>query len=155
MDLSIELPLDNDGFLRRECPHCELEFKWHNGPANEEAEQHAAFDTFYCPLCGQPAGPDSWWTQPQLDLIEGAASGQIGRELNDMFDDALKGLRGNGLVKVTTSDRFDEPDAPDPLTEPDDMAIITSPCHSWEPVKVPDEASGPFYCLICGMAFAV
>lgn len=24
---SVQLPLDNDGFLRRECPHCLQEFK--------------------------------------------------------------------------------------------------------------------------------
>ena len=24
----MEIPLDSDGFLRRECPTCEREFKW-------------------------------------------------------------------------------------------------------------------------------
>ncbi len=26
--LEISMPLDSDGFLRRECPTCEREFKW-------------------------------------------------------------------------------------------------------------------------------
>lgn len=38
MEIQVSLPLDNDGFLRRECPHYMQQFKWHHGPANEEAE---------------------------------------------------------------------------------------------------------------------
>jgi hypothetical protein len=34
------------------------------------------------------------------------------------------------------------------------MLIITPPCYPWEPVKVPDDAAAPFYCLICGDAYA-
>ena len=41
---------------------------------------------------------------------------------------------------------------PDSLIEPDDMVIIAGPCHSWEPVKVAEEATAPFYCLVCGAA---
>ncbi|MET3963099.1 hypothetical protein ABIE44_003033 [Marmoricola sp. OAE513] len=155
MELSIELPVDNDGFLRRECPHCEQEFKWHHGPANEEAEHQQPADAYFCPLCGQVAGPDSWWTQAQLDLIQAEVSGHVGSQLNDMFDDAFRGLRGGGLVRVETSGGFDDVETPEPLDEPDDMSIVASPCHGWEPVKVPENASGPFYCLVCGAAFAV
>jgi hypothetical protein len=46
-------------------------------------------------------------------------------------------------------------DLADPLVEPDDMNIVTSPCHDYEPVKVPEGHTGPFFCLICGSAFAV
>jgi hypothetical protein len=34
------------------------------------------------------------------------------------------------------------------------MVIVAPPCHPWEPVKVPDEATGELHCLICGTAFA-
>ena len=44
---------------------------------------------------------------------------------------------------------------PDSRIEPDDMVIIAGPCHSWEPVKVAEEATAPFYCLVCGGASAV
>ena len=44
---------------------------------------------------------------------------------------------------------------PESLTEPDDMVIVTSPCHGFEPVKVPEDHTGPLYCLVCGTAFAV
>lgn len=54
MDEEIRIPVslpppDSDGFLRRECPSCEREFKWfsHNegDPNAEPATQ------YFCPLC--------------------------------------------------------------------------------------------------------
>jgi len=154
MDIPITLPLDSDGFLRRECPHCTAQFKWHSGPASEEAEQHPDPPAYYCPLCGQPAGPDSWWTQEQISYAEGAAAPAITQYADELLKDAFKGLN-NKYVRIEQTGHLDVPDAPMPLTEPDDMSIIMSPCHSYEPVKVPDNHTGPLHCLICGTAFAV
>jgi hypothetical protein len=152
--MEISLPLDSDGFLRRECPHCEREFKWHNGPANEEAERQPPSDVFYCPLCGEPAGPESWWTQVQLELIDNATDRFIGQELGDMFKGLERSTRRNKFVKFK-ADRVDVPDVADPLVEPDDMTMMTSPCHPWAPVKISDDHEGPVHCLVCGTAFAV
>ncbi|MFE2961140.1 hypothetical protein [Nocardia tengchongensis] len=49
----------------------------------------------------------------------------------------------------------DSQPGPPAMTEPNDMQIIASPCHDYEPVKVPDERGGPFYCLVCGAAYMV
>lgn len=152
--MEVSLPLDSDGFLRRECPLCEQEFKWHDGPANEEAEQQPASDTYYCPHCGEPAGPDSWWTQAQLDLIDNAQDRFIGQELGDLFKGLERSTRRSKFVQFK-ADRVSVPDAADPLVEPDDMTMVTSPCHSWEPIKIPEDHVGAVYCLVCGAAFAV
>ena len=99
--MSIPIPLDNDGFLRRECPTCGREFKWHDGPANEEAEVAPVVDVYYCPLCGAPAGPDDWWTQSQLDFIHGNAAPLAMRQMGDMLADAFKGVKGvNNSIKL-------------------------------------------------------
>lgn len=37
MSFGMTIPLDSDGFLRRECPICEREFKWR--PSEAEAEE--------------------------------------------------------------------------------------------------------------------
>jgi hypothetical protein len=71
------------------------------------------------------------------------------RELKDVFGSS----RRSGI-------RFefkggDIPAAPVALTEPDDMEIVASPCHPHEPVKVPDDMTGPFHCLVCGQEYAV
>ncbi|MFI1064654.1 hypothetical protein ACH4TC_22520 [Streptomyces spororaveus] len=150
----MSLPLDNDGFLRRECPHCVDQFKWHHGPANEEAEQQPSPTTYYCPLCGQPAGPDSWWTREQIDYAKGLMAPAAARMVEQELKATLKQIRSK-YVKVDLRGSVENPETPSPLIEPDDMVIVTSPCHSYEPVKVPDDTSGPYHCLVCGQAFAV
>ncbi len=152
--MEISFPLDNDGFLRRECPHCQREFKWHNGPANEDAEQQPPPETFYCPFCGEPAGSDSWWTQGQLALIDNASERFFSQQLGDMFKDLERSTRLNKFVNFKISNH-DVPDPSDPLTEPDDMVIVTSPCHRWEPIKIPDGHESPIHCLVCGAGFFV
>jgi hypothetical protein len=154
MDVPVTLPLDSDGFLRRECPHCIAQFKWHHGPANEEAEKHPDPPTYYCPLCGQPASPDSWWTQEQLDYAQESAAPAIAQFVDESVDELFRGMKRSS-IRVERSGHLDVPDAPAPLVEPDGMCIVMSPCHSYEPIKVPDEHTGPLHCLVCGTAFAV
>ncbi len=154
MEIDVSLPLDNDGFLRRQCPHCNSEFKWHHGPANEEAESAPIPTSYYCPLCGQPAEPDRWFTHVQVDYIEGVSAPAVTRELDDLLGDAFKGLNSKH-VKWKRTGHLDAPDEPAPLVEPDDMVIVVAPCHSYEPVKVPEDAPGPFHCMVCGEPFAV
>lgn len=152
--MEISLPLDSDGFLRRECPHCELEFKWHDGPANDVAEQQPSSDTFYCPLCGEPAGPDSWWTQGQLEILDNAKDRVLGQGLDEIFSDLERSTRRNKYVRFK-AESVRLPEVADPLVEPEDMIVVTSPCHAWEPIKIPEEHMGPVHCLVCGAAFAV
>jgi len=39
--MSLTLPLDDDGFLRRECPSCERQFKWLPDSSDEDARADA------------------------------------------------------------------------------------------------------------------
>lgn len=154
MEVSISLPLDNDGFLRRECPHCMQEFKWHHGPANEEAEQMSDSGIYHCPLCGQSAGPDSWWTQDQLDYAQKAAMPVAMQSFEDQLDGIFRGASAKHF-SIKRTGHLDSPEDPMPLVEKDDMSTVAPPCHAYEPVKVPETAAGPFYCLVCGSPFAV
>jgi hypothetical protein len=154
MSTQVSFPLDNDGFLRRECPTCDRQFKWHNGPANEEAEQQMTVDAYFCPFCGQAAAVDQWWTAEQVQHIQGVALPAALQTLDDELASAFKGMNSKH-VKFKKTGHLDIPDEPDPLTEPDDMVIVASPCHGWEPVKVPEDTTSPLYCLICGQAFAL
>lgn len=151
IEVSVDIPNDSDGFIRRECPHCMRQFKWHDGPANEEAERHPAADMYNCPLCGQPAAVDSWNTQEQVELAQQAAMPQIMGLVTDELESMFRGVKG--LTYKRGNDEM--PDESVPLTEPDDMVIVASPCHGYEPVKVPEDHTGPLYCLVCGSAFAV
>ena len=149
--IQVSVPLDSDGFLRRECPHCGQQFKWHNGPANAEAESQHRPVAYSCPLCGQPAADDSWNTPEQVELFKRAAMPVALEAAQDELESMFRGMKG--FTYQRGRDEVVEP--AEPLVEPDDMTIVTSPCHDFEPVKVPDNRTGTLYCLICGSAFAM
>lgn len=145
----MEYPLDSNGFLRRECPNCEGEFKWHHGPTAAAPKGFVYPALYWCPRCGQSAPPDAWWTQAQLDYQQEILAARMG----EIFGDTFKSSQ-NDFLKFEVNHSGQDAH-PAPLVEPDDMQMITSPCHPWEPVKVPVDLPGPFRCLLCGQAFAV
>ena len=137
--MSVPIPTDDDGFLRRECPVCGQRFKWHHGPWNQEAAAAPDQSAFYCPLCGKSADTDSWWTTEQLEYARDSAMPDIMRQLENEI---------SGLTVTET------PAPPLAMVEPNDMQIVVPRCHPSEPVKVPDGHHGPFHCLLCGTPFA-
>ena len=103
-------------------------------------------------LCGVPAGLDTWWTQAQLEYVQGAAGPEIDRVIQDAMTDAFKGIKG---VTFEPNSNFTIGiDSPGPIVEPDDMIIVAPRCHSNEPVKVPEGSMQRVHCLICGSTFA-
>lgn len=44
------VPLDLDGFLRRECPTCEREFKWLANTGEEEEASEVPDEGLCCPV---------------------------------------------------------------------------------------------------------
>lgn len=140
--------------MRRQCRTCSRQFKWHSGPANEEAEKHPDAEVYYCPLCGSPGESDDWTTSEQDGLIEAAAHQAAMPVLDDMVGAVLDSLKGPN-VKVKRTAHLETPVGPDPIIEPDDMVIVASPCHGYEPIKVPEYWVEPVHCLICGERFAV
>lgn len=145
--IPVSLPVDQDGFLRRECPTCEQQFKWY---AHEEDDPDAAVvDQYFCPLCGEPSGLDTWWTPAQLEFAYGSAGPSLDEHVQGLVEEAFKGLdfkpNRNFSLEIPT---------PEPLTEADDMIIVEPPCHPNERVKVPDAATNRVHCLVCGAPFA-
>ena len=147
----MSVPLDSDGFLRRECPTCEREFKWFS---HQEGDSDAeVIDQYFCPLCGVAAGTDSWWTQAQLQYMNSASAPAIDQYVQDSVDKMFKGVKG---IKFKPNRSFSLGiETPDALAEPDDMMIAEPPCHPNEPVKVPEEQTLKVHCLVCGTPFAV
>lgn len=147
----VSLPLDSDGFLRRECPDCEREFKWFSHQAGDPDAE--IVDQYFCPLCGVPAGTGSWWTPAQLEYMNGVSGPAIDQHMRDLVERMLKGVKG---MKFEPNASFSLGiETPDALAEPDDaMTIAEPPCHPNEPVKVPD-GTAKVHCLICGNPFAI
>lgn len=146
----VSLPLDSDGFLRRECPTCEQEFKWFSHVEGDHDAEPAS--QYFCPLCGAPSGLDAWWTPAQLEYGYGSAGPAIDQVVSDAMADMFKGMKGF-TFKPNASFSFDIP-TPEALHEPDDMVIVEPPCHPNEPIKVPEQSTERVHCLVCGMVFA-
>lgn len=149
MDLSVSLPLDN-GFLRRECPHCERQFKWHHGATDTRPENAEDPLEYFCPYCGRPSPLENWWTSEQVEFIEQNAAIGAADEVSKMVKGALSSHR-NGLVKLSAS--ASKPNPPLPLVELSDMLEVQSPCHAWEPIKIYEDWLDPLHCLFCGTRF--
>lgn len=147
--LSTSIPLDSDGFLRRECPTCEREFKWLSDAGDDESAE-APDGGYFCPYCAIQAPPDSWFTQAQLELAESVVATEVvGPMLKDFTRDINRiGHHSGGMFSVSAS--FDAPDEMDPLTEADNMTRVDFACHPAEPIKVLDDWDGQTHCLICG-----
>jgi hypothetical protein len=148
--LAMSLPLDSDGFLRRECPTCDREFKWFPNTDDEVASTEAPDGGYFCPYCGVQAPDGQWFTKPQIELATNMVTTQV---VGPMLKDFTRGWqdigrKSGGLLSVSGS--YDEPDAMDPLIETDDMTRVDFACHPGEPVKVLDDWDGLVRCLTCG-----
>lgn len=152
MEFSVSLPLDVDGFLARQCPSCEGRFKWHHGDREDKPEDVIDPPVYFCPLCAHTAEPDEWFTHEQVEHIQAQVAAPITDRLSEELEDSLKSLN-DGMLKASVD--VDVPDAPGSPTERHDMSMVEPPCHSWEPVKVPDWWNGRLFCLFCGRAYTV
>lgn len=151
--MELELPLDSHGFLRRQCPHCEREFKWHHGPAGEVPPDAPDPDAYFCPYCGEAAGADEWWTEEQVESIQAAAVYEAMPKLKHDLQSVVNPSKASGSVAASV--RFELPNLPAPMSERDDMAAVASPCHGYEPIKVEAAWSAVLHCLVCGAQFVV
>ncbi|MGW1551081.1 hypothetical protein, partial [Streptomyces sp. NPDC002346] len=155
MELSFTIFLDPGGFLRRECPTCEKEFKFFYGHTQGRPDDFLEPENYFCPYCGVPAGPESWWTPAQLEYAQSIAMGPV---MEDLARELNQGLGGNRRRRggIGINFKIEQGSTPEPLTppiDPDDMMIVEPPCHAFEPLKVAEEWLNPIHCLMCGDKF--
>ena len=152
MEISVSLPLDAGGFLRRQCASCGREFKWHHGPTEGRPADFVDPPVYFCPYCSKAAPSNEWLTAAQREHLLAAAA----RPARQLLTDALEEMARNvsrGPLKMSV-DPGEEPAGPEPLHEPSDMTAVASPCHPWEPIKVASDWASPIHCLVCGRVFA-
>lgn len=143
------VPLDSDGFLRRECPTCERELKVRPALGEEEPVQPLE-GGYFCPYCGVQAPPNSWFTKAQIQSAHSVVVNEVLNPMLKKFSDDIGSIarRSGGLVSARVSHQT--PEKSPQLTEDDDMKVVTFTCHPAEPVKVLDDWSGPAMCFACG-----
>ena len=143
----ITVPLDGDGFVRRECPTCEREFKWYVSRDGDNGEP-APVGGYHCPYCAVQAPPDHWFTATQIELAQNKVAREI---LGPEFERMARDLRRKSQGSLVTIDlNYEAPPALDPLVEADDMRRVDFRCHPSEPVKVLDDWVGQVHCVMCG-----
>lgn len=149
-EIVVSIPVDDDGFIRRECPHCLQEFKWQR--TFHEAEDNLS--SLHCPYCGQEIERHGTWTQTQVEYMQGVAYQQVLRPMLDDFKrDVETSNRPGNLISVSVT-RTD-PSMPEQPAEPNDMTRMDIPCHPDAPIKVLEGWELPIHCLVCGQVYSL
>ncbi len=150
MSFSMSVPLDSDGFLRRECPTCEREFKWLAAQDDDDLDATPAPDGgYFCPYCGVQAPPDAWHTKAQIEQATAIIMREVVEPEIKKLSRSIERLnRQGGLVQASLES--DLPEGLDDNAEDDAMRRVDFPCHPQEPVKVDEALAKAVHCLLCG-----
>ncbi|MFL5963272.1 MAG: hypothetical protein ACJ757_10320 [Gaiellaceae bacterium] len=144
METSVSFPLDNDGFLRGECPTYEREFKWlPSGAGDGSTDSNDAVEPggYHCPYCGVQADAENWLTRPQVALVHHIARREFVDPLLRDFGSSLE-RQSSEHVTFKANPSFGDANAEPELSEGDDMKRVDFACHQAEPVKVADDWTG-------------
>jgi hypothetical protein len=147
LSFSMSLPLDYDGFLRRECPNCEREFMalYAEDDSQETPPEPGGY---YCPYCALQAGADDWWTRDQLAQARSVVVDEFVDPMLRKFGRDLE-RSGGGFLTVSTETSSEE--VPDALAEGGDMIRVGFVCHPRDPLKVLASWDRGVHCTVCGM----
>jgi len=173
--LKVAIPLDEDNFLRRECPYCVREFKIQmssedltdlakKGVAsfltdddvkksedNNDDDPDDEIAKFFCPYCGQEAPRTHWWTQEQLSYMRVYANNIMAKLVNEQL---IKPMNRNfnkssGLISISCKGsemRYEDPWISD---EVNDMRVFDLVCCN-KKLKFIEDWSKNVYCFYCG-----
>ena len=147
--MEVSIPTDEDGYLDRECPNevCKATFKvliddWKDKVRDEEV---------FCPLCGYTATSDEWFTESQLEYMQGAFLAEfqpiLDNEMKRMARDFNRGMPKGGLISVSMSYKPSRPVAMVPL----EVAELMRQRYACESCGCRYVAIGAaFFCPSCG-----
>ncbi len=95
--ISTSIPVDENGYLGRECPDCEQYFKITPGTGLTGTDLQC-----HCPYCGHVAAPNHFFTKAQIEYAKSIAINKFtGAMLKDMkaleFNHPPKGMFGIGF----------------------------------------------------------
>ena len=169
-EIKISIPLDENSFLRRECPNCKSEFKIQISEDELTQQTQSLVDNylsekedlseddiledereFFCPYCGQSSSSDSWWTQAQLDYAMQFVQNLTNKIINENLIKELKKMSSSSsFVKFTGNElKYTEPwIAP----EENDMEIFKLPCCNEMIKLIPENLESSYSCFYCGFS---
>ncbi|ULQ61027.1 hypothetical protein K7I13_07180 [Brucepastera parasyntrophica] len=99
MEIPVDIPLDDNGFIGRECLECERYFKLKPGTGLPTKHCH-------CPYCDYEGDGNTFWTKAQIEYAQSVALNQvINKYLQPSFDKLNKTFKDlerksrNSLIK--------------------------------------------------------
>jgi hypothetical protein len=170
--LNVSISLDEDKFLRRECPHCLQEFKiqistedlkniaekgiesflTENDESHvEESDGEEDPDDLFCPYCGQAAPATHWWTKEQLAYVKVYAKNIMAKIVNDKFIKPMNSSfnKSSGPISISFKGKEMEYDEPWISDEVNDMVIFELPCCK-NKLKINENWVNAVFCFYCG-----
>jgi len=175
-EILVSLPLDDEGFFRRECPYCIRQFKMEitekelgnevealvesylTETSSDSGERETVIETesesYYCPYCGQEASSDKWWTADQLAYVEGICKNIAIKAINEQLIAPMKknfGHSKSDLISISIDANELKEEEPKKPLEVNDMRIFTLPCCSAR-IKVEESYRGSIHCIKCGFS---
>jgi hypothetical protein len=137
---SMRIPLDADGYLRRECPNCERDFKRLVRKVSEAELSRRSSSELFCPYCGLRSPSNTWLTKAQIEYTKKVLAELVARERTRRGVKTLLLLPFPGSSRLTNGE----------LSEANDMKVVRPPCHSEYAIKVSDLWIGDLHCAVCG-----
>jgi uncharacterized Zn finger protein (UPF0148 family) len=152
--ISIDLQLDDDGYLDRLCPNpeCAATFK----VLFDDWRQKVRDEAVFCPVCRFSTKATDWNTPEQQEYINQAALRHVHQELNDAFTRNARRFNQSqpkgGLIKISMSYR----PGPLPILIPADASEIMHQRSICEECGCRYSSVGAaFFCPACGYNSAV
>lgn len=146
MDLKLNIPLDDDGFIEMECDFCKNRFMLHESVFQDETYFH-----FFCPICGLPGKTNSFYCDEVLDAARRLATNYALEEIQRQLGPTIREINRSGFLKIDMTIPKREPvkELYKPLHE---YKLIHKGCCGVD-VKVTDfDAEIGTYCPTCGGA---
>lgn len=167
IQMSVSIPLDGHSCIRRECPHCGLEFKvdasedvsrdllaWSvsrilrsHGVDQDDGVEEPAQES-HCPYCQHSAKtqdflhPEQWAYMHKLVFRE-----YVEPMFSQMMESAFGGFQGNSFLKITHESG---PRSPRPMIGPDSTDMARVRCLACSTLfKVSDRWRGSIRCTSC------
>lgn len=143
-NLSISIPLDNDGYTELECDFCKTRFM-----ITGDDYQHKDMPFLFCPICGLPNDLSTFYCPEVLEIAYQMAAEWAMKEINRTLGKATRSINKSGFVRMDLKMTKQEPKKV--LFVPvDDYVIHKTPCcKMYVKIREIDEQIGA-YCPICG-----
>ena len=142
-EMTIEIPVDDEGYSLLACEHCGTFFKVHPSDIQDDAVLHV-----FCPSCGLTS--ENYLTEDVIELAMNIAQNRMNDMIYDMFKD-LERQSKNSFLKFKAG-RKPKQQSEDPLRSGiEAMEVVEFPCCNRTAKIKPLLKMTGCYCLFCGV----